>query len=207
MPRHRSRRVIALLKKPARIGPLLTYARFVLVSMRKSPFFAAANPPLDVYEAHLAAAEAAQVQTLTGAWAAFSARNALVDQVKSDMDALRGYVQSVADADLDHAAIIIESAGMHVKHARGPSRYDFDVKNGPTSGVVILLSRSAGRRAVYYWQYSTDGENWTSLPETADATTTLSGLTPGVFYSFRCRRMTRKEGLLPWSQVIRLMAL
>jgi hypothetical protein len=76
---------------------------------------------------------------------------------------------------------------MSEKDHRGPGRADFAVRLGRTSGKVILIARSVGRKATYEWQYSIDGKDWTSVEQTHDAETTISGLAAATRYSFRFR--------------------
>ena len=94
---------------------------------------------------------------------------------------MKAYVQSVADADLDNAASIIESSGMHVKRVRPYPARVFAAKPGPNSGTVILLAPKAGNRAGYEWAYSLDAKKtWVGLPFTVQTTTTVKGARAGV---------------------------
>jgi hypothetical protein len=71
----------------------------------------------------------------------------------------------------------------------------FEVKQGVVSGQVHLVARAIGRKATYYWQYSTDGVTWTNVPATLVAKTTLSGLDAATMYHFRFRTLsTAGEG-------------
>ena len=90
---------------------------------------------------------------------------------------------------------------MSEKDNRGPGRADFAVRMGRTSGTVILIARSVGRKATYDWQYSIDGVDWTSVEQTHDAETTISGLAAATRYSFRFRAW-EAEGLGEWSRVV-----
>jgi hypothetical protein len=212
------RRVIAVVKWPRRIGSMLTLARYILSCLRDNPYFPNPRVALDTFEAHIAAAEAAQVTVLSGLHGSGSAGAAALQVVKNDVEALRVYVESVAQLDGTNGAAIVTSAGMLVKNARGPSRPDFAVKPGRVSGSVNLFARAAGRRASYEWQYASGGGPrpgeagdapsdevvWTDVESTLVAQTTVSGLTPGIRYSFRCRTKTPK-GVGDWSAVISLM--
>jgi hypothetical protein len=72
------------------------------------------------------------------------------------------------------------------------------------SGTVNLVAKSAGTRAAYDWQYSTDQKTWTTLPMTLQAKTGVSGLTAGTTYYFRVQSLI-KTGTENWSQIVSLM--
>jgi hypothetical protein len=209
------RQVIAVVKWPRRIGSILTLARYILSCVRDNPYFPSPLVALDTVAAHIAAAEAAQVTVLSGLHGSGSAGASALQVVKSDIESLRVYVGSVAQRGGMNGAAIITSAGMLVKNARGPSRPDFAVKQGRVSGSVDLSARAAGRRASYDWQYAlvsgppageagdapSDEVVWTSAEQTLVARTTVSGLTPGARYFFRCRTGTPKA-VGNWSDAI-----
>jgi hypothetical protein len=200
------RRVLAVVKWPRRVGPTLTLTRHILTSMRGNSYFPSPPVALDLFEAHIDAADAAEVTRLSGIHGSRAARDAALQAVKGDVETLRIYVESVAQQDGTNGAAIITSAGMLVKNARGPSRPDFAVKQGRVSGSVDLFARAAGRRASYEWQYATKEAAWTSAETTLLAETTLSGLKRGTLYYFRCRTKTPK-GVGDWSAVISLIVL
>jgi hypothetical protein len=115
-------------------------------------------------------------------------------------------VQSIASLDPTNGPAIVASAGMSLKDARGPSKADFAVKQGRTSGSVVLFAGAVARKASYDWQYSTDEETWTSAETTFRAKTMLVGLAAGTRYFFRFRARTL-EGLGDWSRVIAVIVL
>ena len=56
----------------------------------------------------------------------------------------------------------------------------FGAKPGTITGTAKLVTASAGHRASYEWEYSTDGgKAWVTAPATLQAKTTVTGLTPG----------------------------
>jgi len=79
-----------------------------------------------------------------------------------------------------------------------------EAKHGDVSGTVVLTAKAAARAAAYSWEYSTDGKTWTSVPQTLESKTGISGLTSATVYSFRVQALTRK-GLQNWSQVVTLL--
>jgi hypothetical protein len=200
------RRPLAIIQWPRRHGDTLTLAQYILTRMRESPLFPDPPVPYDVVETHVTAAESAEVTTLLGYYAATSARDAALFRMKGVFEALKMYVQTLADRaeGVNAAQVVIVAAGMRVKNSQGPTRAAFQVKQGPISGMVILLARSVGRRAKYEWQWSLDGQTWTSAPDTLVAETTLTGLTRAKLHYFRCKASSRK---VPgdWSQVLSLL--
>jgi hypothetical protein len=114
-------------------------------------------------------------------------------------DALKGVVQTAADADPANAATIIRSAAMGIKKARATKpKPDIAADYGYASGMAKLVAKAYGR-ASYLWQASTDGSTWTTLPTTLKATTLVQGLTPGQKYWFRLK-VTTKNGERDWVQ-------
>jgi hypothetical protein len=108
------------------------------------------------------------------------------------------HVQSVADANPERDPAIIRSARMAVQKTAERRPRVFTALAGPVAGTVTLVAPSAGDRASYNWQYSTDGEAWIDLPSTLQARTTLSYQIPGALLQFRYRAVTR-TGETAWS--------
>jgi hypothetical protein len=111
----------------------------------------------------------------------------------------------VADTDLETAATVIQSAGIAVKKTPPRKPRVFDAVQGAVSGSAKLVAASAGRRASYKWQYSTDGgKTWVMAPSTLQAKTTVTGLAPVATVDFRYRPVT-KTGEGNWSQTVQLI--
>ena len=118
---------------------------------------------------------------------------------------LKGYIQTMADANIENGASIIASAGVAVKKPVVRAPRVFGAKLGPVTGTAKLIAASAGPRASYEWQYSTDGgKTWVPASVTLQAKTTIVGLTPGATVQFRYRPVTR-TGEGDWSQTIVLL--
>jgi hypothetical protein len=80
----------------------------------------------------------------------------------------------------------------------------FTVQPGAVAGTVRAQVPSAGRRAAYDWQYTTDGgKTWLALPTTMQSRTSLSGLQPGT-YAVRFRVVT-KTGAGNWSAPVAII--
>jgi len=69
---------------------------------------------------------------------------------------------------------------------------------------VNLAAKAPAKRASYNWQYSTDQKTWTSIPQTLQAKTGVSGLTVGTTYYFRVQALTM-TGETDWTQVVSLV--
>jgi hypothetical protein len=74
------------------------------------------------------------------------------------LEQLRAYVQTIADADLERAATLIQSAAMNVKRLTLRAKRVFAVHQGAVSGAVTLVTASGGHRASYEWQLSAQGQ-------------------------------------------------
>ena len=158
-------------------------------------------PPLATISANLAAVEAAQTVALTKVKGAVQDRDAKAAVVKEDMRHIVAYVQGIADADPTNAEAIIHSAGLSVGKTATRSKQALVAKSGLVSGSVTLVAKSAGKRASYEWELSTDQKTWTPLASTLQAHTTATSLTPATTVYFRHRAVT-KVGPGDWSQVI-----
>jgi hypothetical protein len=196
-------RVLVALNAPERNADFLYYAKFIAICLANDPIFADPNPPLAVYEAHIADLEAAQAHTLTRMRGAADARNARKAVVHGDLRHVQNFVQGLADATHDGAMVIARS-GMSVKMSSGHGKPDFEAKLGKVSGSVHLFARAANTRASYDWAYSLDGVTWILRPSTVRADTVIPNLAPRTRYFFRHRCVT-KDGVGDWSQVVSIL--
>jgi hypothetical protein len=115
---------------------------------------------------------------------------------------LKAYVQSIADANVDNSGSTIQSAGLAVRKITSRKPRVFEAAPGATAGTVKVVTASAGRRAPYEWQYSTDGgKTWVDSPPTLQAKTTISRLASGTSVLLRYRSVT-KTGADDWSTPI-----
>jgi hypothetical protein len=195
------RQQLAVLKLPEyRVPQLIIRARGIARAMTDNPFFPAPATSLATVEEAIDDLEAVETATLKQTALRDEKRRALVRLLQR----LRDYVQSIADADPERAASIIESAGMFVKGPRPYPAPVFRAKHG-TSGTILLFAPSAGDRAGYDWEYSLDGgETWNPLQSTRKASTKVPGLTPGMKVFFRYRPVTG-AGPGNWSHPIAII--
>jgi hypothetical protein len=154
--------------------------------------------------AYATSVHAAMASALTRTRGLATQRKANLSIVLADLRHLQAYVQRVADGNPEHAASIIESAGMSVKNARGRGKNLFMVVPGPVRGSVILTTEWAGDRASYEAAWSLDGESWTSLGEVLQSKRGITGLPSRQRLFFRARAVT-KDGTGNWSDVVFLV--
>jgi hypothetical protein len=201
-----STKVIAVLLLPRHVPDVIKFGKTIVGAMTGNAYLPTPTPTLASVTTRLAELEVAETLAESRAKGAASARNIKLRLVDSYLQGLRAYVQMMADADLDHAVAIIESAGMNVKKHAVRVKSDLTARPGKVSGQVLLDAKAAAKgRASYDWEYSMDQKAWTPLPTTLVANTTVSGLTPLTTYSFRHRVLTRKDGQSDWHQVATLV--
>jgi hypothetical protein len=194
---HRS---FASLKLPNKVPALITYAQGIVKSMTGNVAFPSPAPTLAAVTEAINELQTAETAALARTKGAVAIRNEKRTALITMLQQLRGNIQSVADADPETSASVIQSAGVALRKTAVHARRTFAAKFGPTSGSVHLTAELAARRASYEWQYSTDGgKTWVSAPVTLQAKTTIPGLTPAATVVFRSRAVT-KTGEGDWSQ-------
>jgi len=188
---------------PRTFAELVSYTQTIVTKMTGNRHFPSPTPALAQVKADVAALVDAEatVKTTKGAT---HARDAKAQAVIHDVHGLEAYVQSVADANPQQAAEIIESAGFataeHGVHEHAP----LTAKMGP-GGIVVLRAMAAVARAVYEWQWSADGgKTWTAVPATSHAHTTIPDLAVGTTYEFRVRA-NHGDVVGDWSQSVSLL--
>jgi|HubBroStandDraft_1064217.scaffolds.fasta_scaffold252951_2 hypothetical protein len=198
-------KAVAVLNLPKPANKVSGFARSIVNAMTTNQAtFPSPSPSLAVLAADIAALEAADAVVLSRTKGAREERDAKLAVVHSLLLRLKAYVQELADQNPSEAAALIETAGMSMKRPSLRNKVPFAVADGLVSGSVRLIAKSAGDRAAYEWQMSTDGTTWTFVRLTLQASTLVSGLTPGRTYSFRMRVQT-KDGLGDWSQVVSIL--
>jgi len=193
------RRIIAVLNLPKSNSKLIIKARAIVKSMTGNANFPTPIPDLTTVSKDIDTLETAETAAQSRAAGTVAARDAAKETVLKDLRALTAYVQSVADNNVADSEAIITSAGLDVKKQGAINKQDFTVKPGVLSGSVILIAKGTGNRTSHDWQSSTDGNNWSPLPSTIQAKTTVEGLTPVTVMFFR-HRVISKDGPGAWSQ-------
>jgi hypothetical protein len=199
---HRSTVALSL---PRSVPALITYADGIVKRMTANPSFANPTPTLAAVTTAINDLQAAQTATLARTKGAATTRNDKRAALLLLLHELRGYIEVTANASADQGAAIIESAGVAVRKTPTRRARAFVAKLGPVSGTAKVVAVSAGRRASYEWQYSTDGgKTWVTAPVTLQAKTTIPGLLPGATVHFKYRPVT-KTGEGDWSQAVALV--
>lgn len=137
----------------------------------------------------------ANAKATDGGKAAVADRNAKRDDADDLVDVFVSYVQSTVKAtasDPSSAAAMILSTGLSIMKPRTLAKQVLAARYGDVSGEVVLVALAVGRKAMYFWEHSSDQTHWTSVPSTLTSTTKIGGLTPGQVYYFRFRAQTRK---------------
>ena len=197
-------RVLVALILPKPVPALILFAQNVVKRMTGNPYFPAPAPTLATVTTAIDGLSTAEAAAIARTKGAVSTRNAKRKELIAVLQQLRSYVQSVADADEANAPAIIESAGLAVRKRPARRARVFAAKPGSASGSAALIAASAGHRAFYEWQYSTDGgKTWVSASTTLQAKTTVTGFAPGAIVQFKYRAAT-KTGEGEWSQPVSL---
>ena len=198
-------RSLVVLKLSPRVKNVVTFAQNIASAMTNNAHFPSPNPPLATFQADVAALNTAETAVLSRTKGAVETRNAKLAVVRTDLDNLKAYVQSVASmASPSDADAIIESSGLTIRKVTQNSKPALAAKQGSVSGSVNLVAKSAAKRAAYTWQYSTDQKTWTAVPSTIQSKAGVSGLTAGTLYFFRVQSVT-SAGVGDWSQTVSLI--
>lgn len=200
-------KIVVILKLPEYETPLLIVrARGIIQRMSGNHWFPSPSPSLAEVEAATDALSDAETRTLTWVVDSVSERDAKRKALVALLQRLASYVQTVAIANPEHRAEIVESADMYLKKAGGPRGRPFKAKQtGP--GQIKVVAPSAGFGAAYEFQYSLDGgKTWLSTKEPIQtrADVTIDGLPPHTMVYLQYR-LILKSVAQAWSQRIRIM--
>lgn len=127
-------RTLVVIKLPLPVPALIKVAQAIVAALTGNARFPSPTPPLATVSASLAALDAAETTTQTRAKGTVATRNAARMQLLSDLHAIKGYVQQIADADPEQAEAIIASAGMTTRKPGSRPKPTFAVRQGATSG-------------------------------------------------------------------------
>jgi hypothetical protein len=169
--------------------------------------FPTTYPPAAEVDADLKGLEAALQAAEGGAPIAKAALEVAVAKVRQTLELLGKYVQSVVRAGpVEDAPAIIRNVLMFESNlGRRAPKPELEAREGTTSGNVRLIALAVASAAAYFWEYSLDQESWTAYAQTAQAHSTLAGLTPGKVYYFRFRALRREGVMTDASSIVRLM--
>ena len=200
-------RSVVTLALPRSVPALIVYAKGIVTRMQGNPSLPNPAPTLATVTTAIDELQAAETAALARTKGAAALRDEKRKALLALLQQLRSYIQSTADADEANGPSIIEGAGVALR--KQPTRHAraFAAKPGRTSGVATIVAASAGHRAAYEWQYSTDGgKTWVPAPSTLQAKTSVAGLAPGATVQFKYRAVTR-TGQGDWSQAVSMMVL
>jgi hypothetical protein len=193
-------RALVSLKLSKQVSLLLNDTTAIVQSMSGNPNFSNPTPTLASVTTAISDLRNAEAAAQARTKGAASARNDKRAVLVTLMDELKAYVQKVGDATPELGATIIQSAGMGLRKSPTRAPRTFSVKQGSVSGTVTVMAATAGKRASYDWEWSTDGgKTWLLAPSTLQAKTVFTGLAAGSTVSFRYRAVT-KTGVTDWTQ-------
>ena len=174
----------AVLNLSDHVPDVIKQLQAIHASMDGNKWFPSPTVALALFLAAINELDASETAAKTKARGLAKIRNSKLRTAKSQAHLLKAYVQSIANANPEHAAEIIESAGMSVKKLTVRQPQGFTAECGDVSTSVDLAA-PAGAMA-YHWFYSADGgKTYTQAPSTGYSTTTLLNLTPGILYLFQ----------------------
>ncbi len=153
----------------------------------------------------------ADIATLTAAETALKSRSGTMAdreaarmKLVADMNQLHAYVQQLANANPEQAAVIAEDAAMALRKPSVRHKSDLAVKQVVSGSIKVIAKATVGARS-HEWQYSIDGgKTWTNAPPSAQATTVIEGLQTGVLTAFR-QRVVTKTGASDWSAPVSMI--
>ncbi len=198
----KSKRPKATLRPSAysRIGNFIAKIKAIVLGIgNHATIFVTPSPALASVTTHVNDLEAANALVLLRTVGASTTRDLAYDLVWKDVYDLQTYVQNIADDESTAEAInIITLSGFDVRTNGVYSKPDLAVKTTINPTTVKLIAKSAGKRASYEWQQSTNSAvTWINLPTTLKASALATGLTSRMYYQFRFRSVT-KAGTSAW---------
>jgi hypothetical protein len=161
-------------------------------------------PPAIVMDAGFTTLQTALQDNESGGTVKTAALRKASNSVRHNHHLLGKYVESVV-ATMPHDAgvaliatvlMFVSTTGKHQPKA------ELTVKMGSISGLVLLLARAVPGAVSYGWEFSLDQVTWSPGGTTAQAHTTISGLTPGKVYYFRFHAFLRDNTTTNPSQVV-----
>jgi hypothetical protein len=191
---------------PDKVPDLLILSSAVGKAMAGNRWFASPVPSLAKVSTATKKLEKSQAASLDRTRGIAEARDADLSALRGLLKLLGAYVQGVADDNPEHAASIIESAGLSVALRGSQVKVVLAVSPGRVSEMARLVAKAVAKEASYEWAMSKNaGKTWLSLPKTLQAHTTVSGLVPGKTYWFRMRAATRR-GVGDWCEPVEYLA-
>ena len=200
------KQVVALGTSKLSVPQLIANTRHYVAGMTGNSNFPNPNPTLASVTAQVNLVETDYDISLTRVKGSVSKMKAEVRSLMILLKALAAYVEGIANANSDHAADIIASAGMPLKKPAARAPKTFSVKQGTLSGTVVLNTKAVVHSA-YIYQMTIDPTNaasWATIYTGTRVKFTKTGLTHATHYSFRVAVSTKGvQG--DWSNVLTLL--
>jgi hypothetical protein len=192
------------LKAPRKPADLVIYAQVIHDAMAaNAATFPTPDPPLTVFQAGIDDLTSTEVAVKRVGVGGATRRNTSQRALSANLKRERAYVQGVAAADPENAALIAARAGMSLWSVPSRNKPILVAKTGRVSGILNVITTAIKGATGYQWQHSLDGgKTWIDMPATTKAQTTLANLTPKATVWFRVRALVRKTGFTDWSQSV-----
>ncbi len=187
---------------------LISNTRHYVTSITGNTHFPTPSPDLASITTQVNLVESDRIVTLTRLPGSVAKLKAEIKKLEIMLKALAAYVESIANADPDHASDIIASAGMPEKKAPVRKAKAFSVVNGKLKGSVDLSNKGT-LRATYIYQMTTDpntAASWAYIYTGSNVRFTKAGLTSGTKYFFR-GALSIKGVQGDWTSVLEVIVL
>jgi hypothetical protein len=198
------KRQIALNSSRITVLQLIANARHYVQSMTGNPHFSAPVIPLPDVSAAASTLESTYALTLTRVKGAVAQKNEAKSALHLKLKALAAYVESIANADPEHAESILTSSGMQEKKIRSSVPHVFDVKLTQKPGEAMLSTKGV-KHGCYIYEMTTDpnlaAASWTVIYQGVTMKFLKTGLPSSVKHFFRCSTID-KNGHSAWSSVL-----
>lgn len=194
-------------KSPRSNYLFVTFLYHIVTCLTGNANFATPSPSAATLKAAADGLSEANAKAKHGGPADTADRDAKRKAAEALVDQYVAYAQATVKAqagDPATAKAMILGGGLSVREHNQAPKPPLAPKYGAVSGQVLLVALAVAATATYFWEVSSDGKVWQTLPYTMKAKTTVSGLTAGQVYYFRFRAQTRK-GMGDYSQVVSLL--
>ena len=153
------------------------------------------NPPVsyDVVKESIKELSEAELQVRERIPGSIDIRDTKYEKVLTYFRGFQNFVQGLADHEDDDkkSTELVIASGFELRKKTPVIRLPFSVKQDMITGNLVLRVKSAGKKAIYEWQVSTDsGENFTCLPTTLIAKAIVCNPVPYQTVFFRFRSLT-----------------
>jgi hypothetical protein len=195
--------IVVVLKLPEYEVPLLIVrAKEILQAMTGNHWFPSPSPSLLEVETATDALFESETRTLTRVVDSVTDRNAKRMTLVALLQRLADYVRTIAIANREHAAEIVESAGMYLKNPGGRKKQTFHTEQTRLNEIEVFCP-SAGSGAAYEFQYSLDGgRTWLATEQQIRNVANVTIKVPSHSMVHLRHRVIVKNVTGDWSQTI-----